>query len=381
MRIAIVTHRFSRNDGQGRVNYETALRAADLGHELYLVAAYVAPELLERKNVHWVPISYGMLPTSLLRYQVFAFRSWRWLRANRSSLDVIHVNGAITWAKSDLNSVHFVHSGWRRSGVFSRSPGLRGAYQALDTWFNSLAERRSFEDARHIVAVSPHLAHEIGDLRIETGRIDVVQNGIDATEFSPGPGDRARFGLPAEGVVALFAGDLRTERKNLDTVLGAVAGVPDLHLAVAGTSEGSRFPSLARRLGIDDRVHFVGMIKDMPLLLRSVDLFVFPSRYEPWGMVVPEAMAAGLPVITSRATGASEIVTAGAGFVLDDPDDVHALAETIRAVASDAKLRSSAGERARAIVQPMSWMKMADQYLALYASLSADRRSRVGSHR
>jgi glycosyltransferase involved in cell wall biosynthesis len=362
------------------VNYETALRAADLGHELYLVAAHVAPELLERENVHWVPISYGIIPTSLIRYQVFAFRSWLWLRANRSRLDVIHVNGAITWARGDLNSVHFVHNGWRRSSAFSNSPGLRGAYQALDTWVNSIAERRSFADATHIVTVSPNLAREIAELKIEPERIDVVQNGIDAAEFAPGPGDRPRFGLPPGGVVALFTGDLRTERKNLDTVLSAVAGVPKLHLAVAGAFEGSRFPALARRLGIGDRVHFVGMIKEMPLLLRSVDFCVFPSRYEPWGMVVPEAMAAGLPVITSRSTGASEIVTGGAGFVIDDPDDVHALAQAIRTVASDAAMRSAAGAKARAIVQPMSWAKMADQYVALYTKLSAERQTRIGSH-
>ena len=210
MKIAIVTHRFSRNDGQGRVNYETALRAADLGHELYLVSAYVAPELLDRANVHWVPISYGVLPTSLIRYQVFALRSWLWLRANRAWLDIIHVNGAITWARSDLNSVHFVNSGWRRSAAFSNSPGLRGAYQALFVWFNSFAERRSFVGATRIVAVSPQVAREIADVSIRPDRIEVVRNGIDAAEFSPGPGDRARFGLPPKGVVALFAGDLRT---------------------------------------------------------------------------------------------------------------------------------------------------------------------------
>lgn len=379
MKIAIVTHRFARNDGQGRVNYETALRSAELGHELYLVAAYVAPELLKYPHVRWVKISYGVMPSSLIRYQVFAFRSWLWLRANRSWLDIVHVNGAITWARGDLNSVHFVHSGWRQSDHFSNSPGWRGTYQGLFGWFNALAERRSFLDATQIVAVSPHLAREIADLSIEPGRIEVVQNGIDAAEFSPGVGDRARFGLPAAGVMAAFVGDLMTERKNLDTVLSAVAGVPDLHLVVAGTSDGSRFPALAKRLGIADRVHFVGMVKDMPLLLRSVDFLVFPSRYEPWGMVVPEAMAAGLPVITTRSTGASEIVAEDAGFVLDDPDDVHVLAAVIRQVASDAALRAAAGLRAREIVQPMSWGRMADQYVALYASLLSRRQTRVGS--
>ena len=110
-------------------------------------------------------------------------------------------------------------------------------------------------------------------------------------------------------------------RKNLDTVLQALVGASGVHLAVVGAREGSPYPALAERLGVADRVHFLGFRRDMAQIMQAVDIFVFPSRYEPFGIVVLEAMASGVPVILAATVGAAEVVTPDCGVVLPDPED------------------------------------------------------------
>jgi glycosyltransferase involved in cell wall biosynthesis len=168
----------------------------------------------------------------------------------------------------------------------------------------------------------------------------------------------------------MFAGDIRLARKNLDTVLQALVQVPDLHLAVVGVTDGSPYPQLAKSLGLNDRVHFLGFRRDVPDLMKVVDFFVFPSRYEPFGLVVTEAMATGLPVITASCTGAAPLVTPEAGIVLPDPDDAEALAEAMQKLSLNPELRTKMGQAARAIALQHTWKNVAQEYLDLFEEMN-----------
>ena len=115
----------------------------------------------------------------------------------------------------------------------------------------------------------------------------------------------------------------------------ALAHLPEhVQIAVAGFLPGSPYPEEAKALGMAHRVHFLGLVKEMPVLMHSVDAFVFPSRYEAMSLSLLEAMAAGLPVVTARTAGGAEIITPECGIVLDDPDDPQALAATSTATAA-----------------------------------------------
>ena len=127
-----------------------------------------------------------------------------------------------------------------------------GFYQWLFTAFNARWEKQAFQKAQVVVAVSEKVAHELVKIGVPRSRIRVIINGVDLDEFTPGESNRQKLGLPENVTLALFAGDIRTPRKNLDTVLHALVKVPDLHLVVVGHTQNSPFPQLAASLGLSN---------------------------------------------------------------------------------------------------------------------------------
>jgi glycosyltransferase involved in cell wall biosynthesis len=372
VRICIVTHVVVNNDGQGRVNYEIVKKALAAGDQVTLLASNIAPDLQGHPNVTWVRIDYRHLPSNLLSHQCFAAASTLWLSRHRRKFDIVHVNGFITWARSDVNTAHFVHSGFMKCGYypFKLFGGLRGFYQVVYTRLNMLCERRAFRRSRVVVPVSYKIAAEIEPLGVPRSRMKVIHNGVDTAEFAPGLPQRARFRLPEDRFVMLFAGDLRISRKNLDTVLAALPDTPPhVHLAVAGILKGSPYPAIVKSMGLEDRVHFLDMVRDMPNLMRSVDAFVFPSRYEAMSLVLLEALSAGLPVVTAKTSGGAEVITPECGVVLDDPDDAGGLAAAVHRIASDAGHAREMGAAARRLASSLSWDAMGERYMTLYRSL------------
>jgi glycosyltransferase involved in cell wall biosynthesis len=246
-----------------------------------------------------------------------------------------------------------------------------GFYQWLYTVLNARWEKNAFLQAKVVVAVSHRVQQELVDIGIAKEAIEVIWCGVGLEEFFPGQGDRKKFGLPEDVPLALFIGDIRINRKNLDTVLHALVDVPELHLAVVGILEGSPYPQLAEQLGLSDRVYFLDNPSGIvPELMRSVDIFVFPSRYEPFGLVVIEAMASGLPVVTAITTGASELISPDCGVVLSDTEDRKGLAEALSQLASNPDLRHRMGKAARSVAEEHSWQKMAQRYVDRFEELS-----------
>ncbi|NEQ12772.1 MAG: glycosyltransferase family 4 protein [Moorea sp. SIO3E2] len=368
MKLCIVTHKVMKNDGQGRVNYEVAKEAIRRGHHVTLLASNVAPELQQSNQVKWIFIPVKRWPTALIRHLVFSWRSGNWLNQHRSELNLVKVNGSITRAGSDVNAVHFVHSSWLRSPAHTSRlrRDLYGLYQRLVTTLNAHWEKKSFRQAKVVVAVSGKVKKELVDIGVPPESIRVIVNGVDLQEFYPGVADRKQLGLPEGVPLAFFAGDIRTPRKNLDTILHALVQVPELHLAVAGITEGSPYPQLAASLNVSERVHFLGYRRDLPQIMRAVDLFVFPSRYEACTLVLLEAMASGLPVITASTAGGAELVTPACGVVLSDPNDTQALAKELSLLVSNPEKRKHMSQAAPMIAAQYSWEKMAQSYVDLF---------------
>ena len=268
-------------------------------------------------------------------------------------------------------SPYFPWRSWLRNGP-------NGWYQKVFTRANSRWEQQSYAAADVVVAVSQKVRRELLEIGLSARKVRVIHNGVDLEEFHPGVADRGKWNLPAGQPLALFAGGIRNALRNLDSVLKALVAVPGLHLAVAGDTRHSPYPAMAAKLGLTDRVHFVGYRQDVAELMRAADFFVYPSRYEACSLVLLEAMSSGLPIITAVTAGGSELLDGSCSWVLDDPHDVAALADRMRRLADDAVLRARMSAAARATAQRHAWSKMAGQYVELFhercAAKSAARR-------
>lgn len=373
MRFCVVSFSVIKGDGQGRANYEIVSNAIHQGHQITLVSSKIAPELEQNQLVRWIPISVNSFPTNLLRNLIFSWKSASWLKKHRSQFDLIQVYGCVTSAVGDINTVQFVHSAWLKSSVHISKVqrNLYGLYQWIYTSLNAYWEKQAFASAKCVVAVSQSIKQELIDIGVSPEKIRVILNGVDSEEFVPGFVERKKLGLPENVTLAMFTGDIRTNRKNLDTVLKALVHVPDLHLVVVGNTQNSTYPKMSENLELSQRVHFLGYRLDVARIMQAVDMFVFPSRYEPFGMVVSEAMATGLPVITARTTGAAEIVTPECGIVLSDSEDVPGLTKALQRLASNRDLREQMGKAGRAIAEQHSWKSKAESYLQLFEELIA----------
>ena len=378
MRFGIVTRYLGFNDGQGRVNYEIAHEAALQGYEVLVFSEQVDTRIFGIGKVRAITLPPPRwLPSRLLRDQLFAFRSMIEVKRRRNRCDALLVNGFVTWCKSDINSIHFVHASWQASldrSVKARSR-VRGLYTRIYVALNVHLERWALRHSNRIVAVSSSVSRELEQIGVPRPIIEIIVNGVDTDEFRPGASERAVFGTEDAATLALFAGDITTTRKNLDVVLRALLLAPDISLAVAGRLEGSPYPTLAKSMGLDHRVYFLGFQADMPRLMRSADFFLLPSKYEPFGLVVLEAMASGLPVLTSKEAGIAPLIDQDVGQVLDDPDDASTLASWMQSLAADPERRRRMGARARRVAEAHSWKAMSRSYVELLRSASAKKRS------
>ena len=370
MKLAIVTHNVLRGDGQGRVLYELTSEALRRGCEVMLVADRVEEPIIAA-GARWTPVNPVVRRPLLPKVWDFARRADRIVPALRDQGYLVVGNGYTLTEAHHVNISHFVHG--VQSGVVGGSASgstLRRRYRAIYHRFNARQEKKAYGSASAVVAIARTVERELVGIGVSPERIRVIHHGVDTDEFHPGPEDPVALGLPATGPRALFVGDIRSGRKNLDAVLRALRWVQQVRLIVIGQLEGSPYPSMAQQLGVSDRVTFLGFRSDVATVMRACDFMVFPTRYEPFGLVVLEALSSGLPVIVTRAAGAAEIMNPQCGVLLDDPDQIEPLARGMQQL-SDPHVRESAAKAAREIACQHDWRRMSEQYMELFAEVSA----------
>lgn len=333
-------------------------------------------------------------------WRVYAFHH----RANQAlqglKPDLVHAVGGCV-AQADVVTCQFGQRAWGRELAADRAAAghapegpkaaARSLYHEAYWRLCDRLEAPAFapRPGKWWVAVSQGVRQElIADYGTEPSRIRVIPNGVDLAEFAPEAlapmrtEARARWGLPEGVPVALFVGDFR--RKGLGPTIAALAatGHPEARLLVAGRGEAEAYRAQARSLGLGDRVVFTGFLPEVRPAFAAADAFVFPTRYEPFGMVIAEAMAAGLPVLTTRRAGAAEWIQNGEeGLLVDDPADVAALAAGLGPLLRDAELRVRLGQAAQAKAQALGWDGIAKAYAQLYAEvLEAKGRPALAPH-
>ena len=202
-----------------------------------------------------------------------------------------------------------------------------------------LIERRLFTSPglKRVIANSRQVRDEvIRHYNVEPARVRVIYNGLDRQRFLPLEAEaraelRHRLGVPDDAEIVLFVGS-GFERKGLIYLVQAFSRLRDktCHLWVVGKGHLARYQRIAERLGVADRVRFWGPAPETAPFYQAATVLALPTLYDPCSNVVLEALACGLPVITTAANGAAEFLSPGEnGAIIRQPNDIAGLGKSL----------------------------------------------------
>ncbi len=236
------------------------------------------------------------------------------------------------------------------------------------------AEREMYHSSalRAVICISQMVKADIlAHYQIDPAKLHVIYGPIDTEAFHPRlieahrETTRHKYAIAANAPVAIHVGS-GFERKGVAAFLRSVALVPGLHAFVVGHDKKiAHYRAMAKTLGIAARVFFTGGIADVKPYYAASDVFVMPTIYEPFGLVFGEAMACGLPVVSSTKAGAADWIRHGMNGFVVEATDIAAIAAAIEAAIAAPAI----GLRGREIVLARNQTDAGEQYAELYKQL------------
>ncbi len=382
-RIAVVIPRYGLVGGaEGFAAELTERIAADPRFEVHVFANRWAA-LSDRISFHRIPM---IRFPRFLTTPSFAWFARRRMRAS-GPFDLVHTHDRIFAA--DVYTMHGVPHRWWVRQVRQKRMSL------FDLATARMEDRLIYRGGcRRFLAVS-ELARKVfmEEYLVDPQQVMVVRPGIDGTIY--GKLDRgrcrrdvrARFGIGPDDPLILFV-SMNFAVKGLDHLLKGLGRLREkspaapFRLLVVGRGDENAYKRLARDLGIEDMVLFSGAVEreSLPEIYLAADCYAMLSRFDTFGMVVLEAMAAGLPILVSGCVGARDLVQEGEnGFVIEEPADADAVAERIGALL-EGDLLERMGAKALQTARQNSWEAAVRRVLEVYEETLSGR-LRAGSVR
>ena len=385
MRVALNFPGCYRRGGVERVMLESANFLADAGHDVHVFATDWEPGTLSPAVTrHDVAVGRWPWITRLVAFNRAVTRQIRRLAPPADAVGgfgVMCPAGGVLWVCS-------VQRAWLHTSQHQRD--LVGRWKQRVNPFHPLIllmERHHYRGRRYrkLIALTDDVKRQLVRwYDVPPADVVVIPNGFAPKEFNPARAAadrdpvRARLGYGlADRVVVFVANEL--ERKGFGPLLRAVAALDDpaVRLLAVGRLNPHAYAAEADRLGLGGRVTYVGSTSDVAPYYAAADVFALPTQHEAWGLVIVEALACGLPVVTSRLAGAAVCVREGlAGQLLDDPNDVAEIAARLRRV-----LQGDHGTRAAIAesVADYAWSRLLPRYESLLAGTAAAGAAAVGS--
>jgi len=383
MRIALVIEHFDpRRGGAEQWATQFASQLLARGHEVHVIARDFG------QRVPAMPIAAHRLRIAASRP---AFAQAAQAELLKVAPDIIHDMGCGWYC-----DVFHPHGGsmtaLARQKLKMLSPWLRPIKSRVDgllsrhRQFQTLLERQYIDDGRFMVALSRKVADDFRRFHgVPRQRIRLIYNGVDTERFSPQSRRRCRrqtrrgMGLD-DGTLLLLTVTHNFRLKGVPVMLRAVrrlkqAGAP-VHLVVVGGKRLKGWVRAARWLGIDHMVSFTGTVDDPVPYYAAADIYAHPTFYDSCSLVVLEALAGGLPVLTSRFNGAAELMTEGReGYIVPDPADLSELLARLQLL-FDTDRRRRMGRAARRLALKHTFARNVDQVLEIYEQSLAERAGR-----
>lgn len=370
MKIAVVIPKYGLVGGAEGFAYEVTERLAkheDLKLHVFANQWESGQTSITFHKVPIIPFPRFIRPIS------FAYFAQK--RIKTGGYDIIHSHELIFHA--DLLTLHGIpHSTWIRQ-VRCKQPGL---FDRSLVWL----ERKGLASNHTplVMAVSTLVKEELLKIyQIPESKTLVIHPGVSVDRFLAFDPERSRrqirqrYNVSSNDVVVLFVG-MNFEIKRLGLVIQGVGELvkkdgrfSKVKLLIAGKGNTNKYLTLARDLGIADRVTFIGVTHEVEKYYLASDIFVMPSRFDTFGLAVLEAMMAKLPVIITQRVGARDLVESGVqGFVLTHDPSPSDVAEKL-AVLMEKERRLTMGKNAHEIALQYTWDRTADQVRELYQLL------------
>lgn len=355
-------------------------RLARDGHEVHLYACrWDAAALPPGMVFHQLDVPAGA------RFR----RPWRFGHAVEAALKAathdVTVGFDKTWGQDVLYPQGGLHAASAAHNRRKHANGLLRALASVGKWFDPAAwsfsrlERKQYlTEPKPLVVVNSEMVR--GHFRDFYGieNVTVIRSAIDPARFAAPnreelrAAERARWGAAPDEPVGLMVA-MNYRLKGLAPLIRAAALIPNAtkyRLAIVGHPKVGRYERLAERLSVRDKFLFLGHRSDPKEAYFAADFLVHPTFYDPCSLVALEALACGLPVVTTRFNGASELLSPPSnGMVVDDPHDALSLASAVTAM-FDPGYRASASGAARKAAEAWTFEH---HYAALLAAFEAAR--------
>ncbi|MEU8815793.1 D-inositol-3-phosphate glycosyltransferase [Actinoplanes sp. NPDC048796] len=302
--------------------------------------------------------------------------------------DLIHshywLSGQVGWLARERWGVPHVHTAHTLAKVKNRLIALGDRPEPRA---RVIGEEQVIAESDRLVANTRFEARDlVAYYDADPARTTVVQPGVDLERFRPGPGDRARFGLPADGKVIAFVGRIQP-LKAPDVLIAALAEMrtKDVTVVICGGPSGSGLDrptsliELAASLGVSDSVRFLPPQNGdgLAALYRSADVVAVPSYNESFGLVALEAQACGTPVVAAAVGGLVTAVRDGVSGVLVDGHDPAAWGRVLDDLLAAPRRRELLSAAAVAHASDFSWDRTAEGLLRVYREAVTEHRELI----
>lgn len=260
--------------------------------------------------------------------------------------------------------------GSQRQNILRQPDSLTAGIKAAGFRFGPKAavarmlDHAAYQTAKRFVALSQMVASDMARYyTIPEEKIAIIHNGVDLQRFHPdaktkyGPSVRRRLGIPDD--ILVFS--LVAHNFSLKGVRELIIAASNMEKSgkccwlVAGRGKQGRFLNLAKKLSVESRIMFTGAVSRVEEIYAASDVYVHPTWYDPCSLVVLEALASGLPVITTRFNGAGELLQDGrSGFVIENPPETDAL-RSVMTKLTNKELRNHMSVEARKLAETIPW--------------------------
>lgn len=369
--------------GMERQALKLAKKLIEKGVDVEILTGWWFPGTEQREWIDGVPIfrnltlweMFGIRGLRRFGGYLYIFSLYWYLWRTRNDYDVLHVHGL------NYHTYTAVLAGHRfGKKVLAK---LANSGNASDIQKMRLEQQLPLEsymlpkalECDCFVATTPTIADDLASAGVSSNRIVLLPNGVEADDLRP----KSNYAL-GKSIRVLYVGRLH-EQKGVDVLLRGfqqlVRSDPYLNITLQLAGSGPLRESLtmlAKQLGIDSKVEFIGQTDEVYEYMQKADIFVLPSRAEGMSNALLEAMTFGLPVVVSDIPGNAHLIQQDVNGLLFENESAESLAENLSLLLGQDSLRERLGKEARRTIDTQySLDSVADEYIKLYRKLLSEK--------